>query len=268
MTQTKKKPEPRLIKWYGWRPDLPDARDHIFRPRSLAKKLTTVRLKDKFSMPKVVDQGNLGSCTGNGIGGIIMFNILNKHITNPLAEPFDFPSRLHIYYFERYLEKTINEDAGAEIRDGIKAVAKWGVPAENLWPYDISKFTNKPNPAALKDALQFKALEYQRVDNTSKASIVAALNMGYPVVDGFTVYESFESDAVAKTGKVPMPGKSENVLGGHCTYIVGYDAQADRFEKVNSWGTNWGVSGNFSMPAKYLTNSNMADDFWIIKTTL
>jgi len=32
---------------------------------------------------------------------------------------------------------------------------------------------------------------------------------GYPFVFGFTVYESFESEQVAQTGIVPMPGSGE-----------------------------------------------------------
>ena len=32
--------------------------------------------------------------------------------------------------------------------------------------------------------------------------------VGYPFVYGFTVYESFESKSVAKTGVVPMPASS------------------------------------------------------------
>ena len=44
-----------------------------------------------------------------------------------------------------------------------------------------------------------------------------------PVVFGFTVYESFESEAVAKTGRMPMPASDEKALGGHAVLCVGYD---------------------------------------------
>ena len=37
----------------------------------------------------------------------------------------------------------------------------------------------------------------------------AAQNHNFPVILGFTVYESFESDAVAASGIVPMPGAGE-----------------------------------------------------------
>jgi C1A family cysteine protease len=43
-----------------------------------------------------------------------------------------------------------------------------------------------------------------------------------PVIIGMDVYESFESDIVAKTGKMPMPSDSEECLGEHSVLIVGY----------------------------------------------
>jgi len=67
-------------------------------------------------------------------------------------------------------------------------------------------------------------------------------------VFGITVYESFESAAVSKTGKMPMPKPSEKVLGGHAVLAVGYDDAAQRFIVRNSWGKGWGVQGYFTMP--------------------
>ena len=52
------------------------------------------------------------------------------------------------------------------------------------------------------------------------------LASGYPFVFGFTVYESFESPEVARTGDVPMPKPNEQSGGGHAVVAVGYyDAQ-------------------------------------------
>ena len=45
------------------------------------------------------------------------------------------PSRLFIYYNERVIEGTVDEDSGAMLRDGIKSVSKQGAPHERLWPY-------------------------------------------------------------------------------------------------------------------------------------
>jgi len=91
------------------------------------------------------------------------------------------------------------------------------------------------------------------------------LASSYPFIFGFTVYDSFESQPVAQTGVVPMPGSTERVLGGHCVVAVGYDDSQQRFIVRNSWGTSWGIQGYCTMPYAYLTDSNLASDFWTIR---
>jgi C1A family cysteine protease len=175
------------------------------------------------------------------------------------------PSRLFIYYCERVMEGSVDQDAGAEIRDGIKAVATTGAPPETDWPYDISKFTDKPPQKAYDDAKQDLVTSYLSVPQDLD-SLRGCLAEGYPIVFGFTVYESFEGDAVASTGVVPMPGVSEQVLGGHCVVAVGYDDDKQQFIVRNSWGTGWGDQGYCYMPYKYLSDQNLASDFWTIRS--
>ncbi len=82
---------------------------------------------------------------------------------------------------------------------------------------------------------------------------------------GFTVYESFESEQAAKTGKVNLPKLQEKIIGGHAVLAVGYNDTAKRFIVRNSWGTTWGMDGYFTMPYNYLLDENLSDDFWMIK---
>jgi C1A family cysteine protease len=91
------------------------------------------------------------------------------------------------------------------------------------------------------------------------------LASGYPIVIGFTVYESFESASVAKTGAAPMPASGEKVMGGHCVLVVGYDDSTQRFMCMNSWSTKWGQKGFFTIPYAYLTDEDLAADFWTIR---
>ncbi len=105
---------------------------------------------------------------------------------------------------------------------------------------------------------------YQRVTQ-DLAQLRGCLASGYPFVIGFSVYESFESDAVAQSGRVPMPKPSERMVGGHAVLVVGYDHAASRFIARNSWGTSWGRDGYFTMPYAYLLDNDLSDDFWTVK---
>jgi C1A family cysteine protease len=46
---------------------------------------------------------------------------------------------------------------------------------------------------------------------------------------------------------------------------VGYDDSKQQFIIRKSWGTSWGKKGYFRMPYAYLTDPNLADDFWTIR---
>ncbi len=250
---------PHKIQRYGWIPDLPDARDHLYgAPASVMAALPT-KVDLRSQCPPVYDQGQLGSCTANAIGAAIQFERIKQSLS-----PNFIPSRLFIYYNERVIEGTVSTDSGAQIRDGIKSVAKQGACPEPDWPYDISKFTVRPPKADFTDALKDRAVSYSRLVQNPNL-LKGCLASGYPFVFGFTVYESFESQAVAKSGTVPMPSPGEQTVGGHAVLAVGYDDSAQRFIVRNSWGTGWGTNGYFTMPYAYVTDSNLADDLWTIR---
>jgi C1A family cysteine protease len=88
---------------------------------------------------------------------------------------------------------------------------------------------------------------------------------GYPFVFGFSVYEAFESEEVAKTGRLNLPQHGEKQLGGHAVMATGYDDGDQRVLVRNSWGTDWGMKGYFTMPYDYVSNDNLADDFWTLR---
>ncbi len=244
---------------YGWRPDLPDARDYRFsavRPAAAAPLPAHVDLR--AGGPPVYDQGELGSCTGNAIAAAI------DHGRRKLGLPFLSPSRLAIYWEERAIEGTVDQDAGAEIRDGIKAVARVGAGPEALWPYDIGRYREQPGGDYYTAALANCVRAYSRLDSTSLVELKTCLAQGDPFIFGFTIYESFESQDVARTGVVAMPRSDEGVIGGHAVLAVGYDDAHRAFFVRNSWGADWGVSGHFWLPYDYLTNPSLADDCWDI----
>ena len=248
---------PQKIQRYGWVPDLPDHRDQLYSAPVVALKAMPPKVDLTSQCPPVYDQGQLGSCTANALAGNLEF--LEKKASKPATDL----SRLFIYYNERGIEGTEAQDSGAMLRDGIKALAKQGVCAEQTWPYVIAKFAVKPPAACYRAGLKHEITSYHRI--VSLLEMRMCLAEGYPFVFGFTVYESFESPAVAKTGALNMPKPGEKTLGGHAVMAAGYDDSTKRFLIRNSWGADWGLQGYFTIPYDYLNNRNLSDDFWTIR---
>jgi C1A family cysteine protease len=242
---------------YGWIPDYPDARDRVYRvPKKKGALPPSADLRN--ACPAVYDQGDLGSCTANAIAAALEFDQRKQKLAAST------PSRLFIYYNEREIEGCVDTDSGAQIRDGIKTVASDGACPETMWPYIEATFATEPSPACYQYAKLHPAIQYARVPQDA-AQLKACLASGYPFVFGFSVYGAFESDAVAQSGIVPMPASWETELGGHAVMAVGYDDASQRFLVRNSWGPSWGMNGYFTMPYAYLTDTNLADDFWVIR---
>jgi C1A family cysteine protease len=240
----------------GWRRDPPDQRDAYYSaPVEAVKKLPkNVQLSDIWKKMPVYDQGALGSCTANAIGALLQYEQVEQSITSFT------PSRLFIYYFERYIEGTTDSDSGAVIRDGMKVVNRMGAPPEaGYWPYDISRFAAKPSDAAVTEALKHQALSYRRVTQTP-TQVRTAISSGYPIVFGFTVYSNFYD--VGSDGIVDMP--SGSIEGGHAVVICGYNDDTQRFTVRNSWGDGWGWDGYCYMPYAYVLDHSLASDFWLV----
>lgn len=242
---------------YGWRPDLPDQRDQLFRTVRKPTGTLPPRVDLRAGCSKVEHQETIGSCTANAI--IACVEYLEIKATKTWVDL----SRLYLYYKEREMIGAVNEDSGAYIRDGIKVLAKIGVPHEMTWPYILKRWNVKPSAAADKEAKQHLIKDYQRLITLN--DMKSCLAAGFPFVFGFSVYESFESDEVAKSGLMPMPGATERMVGGHAVTAVGYDNERGCLIVRNSWGVGWGDNGHFYMPYEFVTNRNLSDDFWTIR---
>jgi C1A family cysteine protease len=246
----------RSTKWYGCRRDTRDARDVPFKPKVIR---LPKAVDHRSHLPPVMNQGELGCCTGHGTTAALRFLMLkNGKADIPL-------SRLQNYFDAREIENSVGEDAGAEIRDNIKAAAANGIAREALWPYDIARFADRPPAAAYANAMNFQALKYKRV-NVNTMCLKLALASGFPVVIGVSLYDSFESIDVEISGVVPMPNlHSEALVGGHCMLVVGYGQRAGHFTVLNSWGDDWGDKGFCYMPEKYLGSKKYGSDYWVIE---
>jgi Cysteine protease len=114
-------PTRKVNAWYGWVPDRPDYRDKLYTTNAPPPKKLPKKVDLRRGCSRVEDQGQLGSCTANALVGNLEF--LQKKAGHRVSNL----SRLFVYYNERAMEGTINDDAGAMIRDGVKTLVKLGV---------------------------------------------------------------------------------------------------------------------------------------------
>ena len=252
--------------YYGWRPSLPDKRDYKYT-RGITGSVVPDVLPDRIDLsatgflPPVFDQGDIGSCTSNALAALFFF------VDKKQSGLSFLPSRLFIYYNERDMEGTVSSDAGAELRDGIKTIVTQGACLEYLWPYRVELFAHKPPDICYTDAARHESTVYRSVDQTA-ADIQGCLAEGFPIAIGITVYDSFESDLVARTGVVPMPAPTEDVQGGHAILMTGYDNISGVYTCMNSWNTDWGMNGFFTIPQAYIHDPDLAGDFWMIHNVI
>ena len=261
----------RQIERYGWRRSLPDPRDYSYAKIFAEEIVKPPPPKYDLAgqLPPVWNQLALGSCVSHGV--------LRVFLTESMAQGEDLPmlSRLFVYYAGRTLEGTVRSDAGLEVRDGIKALAKAGAPREDYWPYDIAKFAHKPPARAYTDAVAHEALEYQSITLPGPGwPMRTAIATGHPVVVGFSVPDFFEDGSWdPATQALPLPTTSTSFLGGHCVALTGYDwTKTDYAEPVfiadNSWGESFGMKGRFALDYRWLEpQRNLAADFWTIRRT-
>jgi C1A family cysteine protease len=242
---------------YGCLPDKHDNRDLKYT-RKIVDLPTKVDLSS--NMPSVYDQENIGSCVFNAIAGGFEYLL-------PIEKKENFmPSRLFAYFNYREKEGNIQEDTGATIRGGFKICAKLGFCKETNWPYDKNFFTTKPSIKAYNEGLNHQILKYERIRHLY--DMKECLAEGYPFVAGIKIYTSFESSTVAKTGIVPMPDiEKEELFGGHAVLVVGYDDTTSMVKVRNSWSEKWGDKGYFYLPYHFITDINLASDFWTIRLT-
>lgn len=241
---------------FGWRPDLPDHRDKHAQFPKISEFKILVDLRS--NLPKIYDQGALGSCTANAVAAIFEYEQVRQQLKDFM------PSRLFIYYNERVIEGTTDFDSGASIRDGIKTLNRIGTCTEETWPYHIVSFKVPPSPEAYQEAEEHKSILYNRVPQTEEA-LKTALTLEYPVAFGFTIFESFMDPEKWSCDRMPDPKPNEKILGGHAVVLCGFDNVNRLFLVRNSWGEQWGTDGYFWMPFDFCVDRKYCSDFWVIE---
>jgi len=221
----------------GWKKDKFDSRDKYHLTRF--KEVPTTFSLGQY-LPTVRNQGQQGACTGFGIGGNLTGTFIQLGIFTEWASP------RWIYNGARLLEGTLNIDAGAEPGDCYKWLYDNGYLLERFWKYiDHPLDTNPPSALQYNDAIKDSGFAYYRcIDGVD--GIISALADSHFVSIG----TPWPSPWLSNPGKNPLPDITNNtqLCGGHETFLYGYDKNKALFYGQNSWGSEWGDNGLFTMP--------------------
>ncbi|MHB8063179.1 MAG: C1 family peptidase [Ruminiclostridium sp.] len=254
---------------YFYKKDEIDNRDlRFFKSISPHREIILPKAIDlRSNCPPVYNQGDLGSCTANA--GCTCRAMLFPDEQIQL-------SRMFLYYIERELKGKVNKDEGASLRDSCKSIYKVGVCEEIYMPYNPEKFMLPPSKRARMNAQKYKITAYKSLSSLNEIKQNIAFRQ-QPVLLAMNIYESFESEVVAKTGIMPMPLKNEKKLGAHAVLVVGYKDGVKHHSMLgkhkfhpgylivrNSWGDSWGDKGYFYMPFDYVI-PEYTFDYWIIE---
>ena len=242
------------MRQYTLKKDLPDNRD--YKIESLF--MRAMRLPRKYIIENPFEPFNqeYGDCTANA--GCAVRSLLWDYKHNQI----NHYSRMFLYYNERKLEGTLNEqDPGSTMRSICKALNKYGVCKEETYPYEIG-IDGIPALNQYNEGLNYTISGYHSVSSFISVKTAIANNM--PVLLGMDCYEEFES--VGKTGILKYPTKNSEYLGGHAVFAYGYDG--NNLIVRNSWGCDWGKNGDFMMSKKYyegtVNGQKLCYDNWVI----
>lgn len=237
----------RLNRKYLTRKSVPDSRD-LGMARLASPIVLPPSVDLSSSCGPVRDQGQMGSCTAFASTGMLEFLFRKYRGLTPEFSP------LFQYYNERMMDGDFPQDAGSTGRTAVKCINQFGVCLEDQMPYSDSAVSEAPDATAISGATDYEAGAYHAITNVQ--DMKSCLASGYCFIVGFTVWDSFESDALAASGLMPIPNvETESILGGHEVLFVGYDdtvqcpeSPVGAFKVKNSWGTGWGQSGYFWFP--------------------
>lgn len=246
----------------NWVPNPKDPNDPLYSEKFLVPDYPpSFDMRSTNWMSPIKDQGQLGSCVGHGVTEA-METIYRKNGRQP-----DFiGSPLYAYWNARWWSRSTATDSGAYVRYGMKGAVNWGVCADSLWPYIESKYAVKPTAQAYADGNTRDATSWYAIKAGDQASQVmhAVGKLQAPVPIGFTCFASLMSSQTTNTGIIDPPKANEQVIGGHCVPVIGYDTAKDWFIFKNSWTQGWGDGGYGYLRGEYLRDWNLADDISVL----
>ena len=211
---------------------------------------------------QINNQGQIQDCVANGTADAFEMQLARRD--NVAPDQLGELSRLFIYWNARNLDTPpcSDVDAGSKIRFAFDCMARYGVPFETLWTYDVLNVNVRPSIIAYREAIKNRINKFYRIDGIGQdriGQIKQALCSTNPVVFGTKIAKismDITDDTVVKDPK-------GNYIGRHCLVIVSHSEVKKAFEIRNSWGLEWADNGYCWMDEDYLGNPDTTEDIWV-----
>lgn len=193
-------------------------------------------------LPNVRNQLKMGSCVGHGIGGACgVFAKQNDMWT-------DWYSPQWIWNGARWIEGTLNENAGVRPEDAYQFILMHGLLLEKWWPYSGNELDMAaPSSERMNLVENYSDFQVVRIDNGLEG-IMSALSDGHAVAFGAPWPGNWVNGS---KDILPDPGNFVPA-GGHETFIYGHDEAKGIFYDQNSWGTSWSDGGRCKVPFEWI----------------
>ena len=209
-----------------------------------------------LKLPKldiIMDQTFYNSCVGHSFclcKQILEYNLTGKWIK---FDPYMIYGTR--YEEDNYYGEGMYPHQGAKVlyKEGAFLRREFNFQAEMPRCKEVVDIYKENNPQKVLEAKDRRISGYSYCYSIN--DIKKALKNTMPVSAAYPLYDSFYN--VKNDGKVPMPKKSESIIGYHQMTIVGW-TKNNEWIVVNSWGSNYGLKGLYFIPFNYKCDSCIA----------
>jgi hypothetical protein len=241
-------------------PDRVDVRDWFYQP-TLAPLPDVLVNIDR--VPRVLDQGQEGACTGFALAAVVNFLLHQRYNAN-------FVSPRMLYEMARRYDEWPGEDyEGSSARGAMKGWVRHGACVHALWS-DEQRGPDHLTDAVADDAKNQIGGAYYRVSHRDVRDMHAALSevgilyctlmvhAGWDNPDGGVQPVSYIVEKSVRRVDLPIIRRVKRANDGHAIAILGYTREG--FVVQNSWGESWGHRGFALLP--YEDFMMHATDVW------